>query len=158
MQVVDNTTQEPASIEPQNTKTEPNESTIPCLINDLAPMSITPQALTLNEAITCRIVELQIMWDETFIPIGVQDSMLHQLFGSLQQEPKVFEHGMIDYSELFLGRLLTIVGPQWQGDIGGGVVAPASWKQLRVFYKSLGLVETQRFRLCVGSTEVSHVP
>lgn len=58
IQVANNSTHERAYIEPQTAETEPNKLIIHFLINDHEPLS---QTLTLNETITCRIVELQSM-------------------------------------------------------------------------------------------------
>ena len=44
------------------------------------PIRLAPQALTLQKAITCRMVELQSMWDDAHVPIKLQGHMLHQLF------------------------------------------------------------------------------
>lgn len=83
--------------------------------------------------------------------------MLHQLFGSLQQQLKVFKDGALDHSELSLGRLLILAGPEWEGHISRGSVALISWKQLQVYYEPLGLVKAQIFRLCMRTIKVSYV-
>jgi hypothetical protein len=44
------------------------------------------------------------------MPINLEDFMLHQLFGSLQKEPKILENRSVDYNALPIGRLLTLVG------------------------------------------------
>jgi hypothetical protein len=44
------------------------------------------------------------------MPINLEDFMLHQLFGSLQEEPKILENRSVDYNALPIGRLLTLVG------------------------------------------------
>ena len=81
------------------------------------PVRLAPQALTLQKAITCCIVELQSMWDDNHVTIKLQGNMLHQLFGCLKEEPKVFEDGSIDHSGLTLGKLLTFDGPTWRGEL-----------------------------------------
>ena len=78
---------------------------------------LAPQALTLQKAITCRMVELQSMWDDAHVPIILQGHMLHQLFGCLEEEPKVFEDGSINHSRLTLGKLLTLAGRTWRGEL-----------------------------------------
>ncbi len=55
------------------------------------------RVVTLRQALTNKIVELQEKWDVSQVPINLQDYMLHQLFGSLQEEPNVFEDGKLDY-------------------------------------------------------------
>ena len=126
--------------------------------NELVQTCSGPLALSLQEAINSCIVDIQTMWDKAHVPIGLQGQMLNQLFGSLQKEPTVLEVGGVDHRGLSLGKLLTLAGPEWQGDVGGGFVAPSSWKHLQKYYKSLGLVEAKRFRLCTGSRQVSHKP
>jgi len=121
------------------------------------PVRLAPQALTLQKAITCRMVELQSMWNDAHVPIKLQGHMLHQFFGCLEEEPKVFEDGSIDHSGLTLGKLLTLAGPTWRGELEE-CDAPSSWGDLKKFYSSIGLIEAQRWRLCTGSKEVPHSP
>jgi hypothetical protein len=90
------------------------------------------------------------------VPINLQDYMLHQLSGSLQEEPNVFEDGRFDYGALPIGRLLTLVGLEPKLIIRFSL--PTSWKQLHNLYKELGLVATKRWQLCIGSTQAPHVP
>ncbi len=66
--------------------------------------------MTLKQALTNKIVELQEKWDVRQMPINLQDYMLHQLFGSSQEEPNVLEDGKLDYGALPIGTLLTLVG------------------------------------------------
>ena len=72
------------------------------------PTRIAPYAQTLHSTITCCLVELQTTWDEAHVPIGLQ---LHQLFESLNKDPKVFEDGSIDHIGLFLEKLFTLASP-----------------------------------------------
>jgi hypothetical protein len=44
------------------------------------------KVMTLRQALTNKIVELQEKWDVSQVPINLQDYMLHQLFGSLQED------------------------------------------------------------------------
>lgn len=94
--------------------------------NELAQTCSGPPVLSLQEAINSCIVDIQTMWDKAHVPIGLQGQMLNQLFGSLQKEPTVLEVGGVDHRGLSLGKLLTLAGPEWQGDVGGGFVAPSS--------------------------------
>ncbi len=86
------------------------------------------KVVTLRQALTNKIVELQEKWDVSQMPINLQDFMLHQLFGSLQEEPNVFEDGRLDYGALPIGRLLTLVG--LEPGLIRGFSLPTSWKQL----------------------------
>jgi hypothetical protein len=89
------------------------------------------KVVTLRQALPNKIVELQERWDVSQIPINLQDYMLHQLFGSLQEEPNVFEDGRLDYGALPIGRLLTLVG--LEPGLIRGFSLPTSWKQLHNF-------------------------
>jgi hypothetical protein len=40
-----------------------------------------------------KIMDLQEKWDVSQVPINLQDYMLYQLFGSLQEEPNVLRMG-----------------------------------------------------------------
>jgi hypothetical protein len=90
------------------------------------------------------------------VPINLQDYMLHQLFGSLQEKPNVFEDGRLDYGALPIGRLLTLVG--LEPKLIRGFSLPTSWKQLHNLYRELGLIAIERWQLCTGSTQAPHVP
>jgi hypothetical protein len=98
--------------------------------------------VTLKQALTNKIVELQEKWDVSQMPINLQDYMLHQLFGSLQKEPNALEDGKLHYGVLPIGRLLTLVG--LKPKLIKGFSLPTSWKQLHNLYKELGLVATER--------------
>jgi len=50
-----------------------------------------------------------------------------------------------------------LAGPDWNGDLGG-VQAPTTWKQLMKIYRGLGMVEAQKWRLCIGDDATSHAP
>jgi hypothetical protein len=101
------------------------------------------KVVTLKQTLTNKIVELQEKWDVSQVPINIQDYMLHQLFGSLQEEPNVFEDGKLDYCALPIGRLLTLVG--LEPELIKGFSLPTLWKQLHNLYKELGLVATERW-------------
>jgi hypothetical protein len=101
------------------------------------------KVVTLRQALTNKIVELQEKWDVSQVPINLQDYMLHQLFGSLQKKPNVFEDGRLDYGALPIGRLLTLIG--LKPELIRGFSLPTSWKQLHNLYRELGLVATERW-------------
>jgi hypothetical protein len=90
------------------------------------------------------------------VSINLQDDMLHQLFGSLQEEPNVFEDGRLDYGALPIGRLLTLVGLELELIRGFSLLT--SWEQLHNLYRELGLVAIERWRLCTGSTQAPYDP
>jgi hypothetical protein len=112
--------------------------------------------VTLKQALTNKIVELQEKWDVSQVPINLQDYMLHQLFGSLQKEPNALEDGKLNYGVLPIGRLLTLVS--LKPKLIRGFSLPTSWKQLHNLYKELGLVATERWQLCTMSTQTPHDP
>ncbi len=112
--------------------------------------------MTLKQALTNKIVELQEKWDVSQVPINLQDYMLHQLFGSLQKEPNALEDGKLDYGVLPIGRLLTLVG--LKPKLIRGFSLPTSWKQPHNLYKELGLVATERWQLCTMSIETPNDP
>jgi hypothetical protein len=73
-----------------------------------------------------KIMDLQEKWDVSQVPINLQDYMLHQLFGSLQEKPKCIKDGKFDYGALPIGRLLTLVG--LEPKLIKGFSLPTSWK------------------------------
>jgi hypothetical protein len=62
--------------------------------------------------------------------IEAQGEFMKTLFGSLTKQPHRTKAGFFDYIHLSLGRLLSLVGPDWDGDLDGFQV-PTSWKQLQ---------------------------
>lgn len=124
------------------------------VLEDVSPIS---EALSLEHAISCQIIELQKMWDEAHIPTGLQGQMLERLFGSLEKQPNLHSSGKLDHTRLSLEKLLTLVGPDWKGELGEYDV-PCSWSSLKKMYSYLGLVEAQRWRLCNGSKEARSPP
>ena len=124
------------------------------VLEDVPPIS---EALSLEHAISCQIIELQRMWDEAHIPTGLQGQMLERLFGSLEKQPNLHSSGKLDHTGLSLGKLLTLAGPDWKGELGEYDV-PCSWSSLKNMYSYLGLVAAQRWRLCTRSKEAPHPP
>jgi hypothetical protein len=96
-------------------------------------------------------VELQENWDVSQVPINIQDYMLHWFFGSLQEESNVLKDGRLDYGALPISKLLTLIGLKLE--LIRWLSLPTSWKQIQQLYKELGLVETKRWRLCIGSNK-----
>ncbi len=92
--------------------------------------------MTLRQALTNKIVELQEKWDVSQVPINLQDYMLHQFFGSLQKELDVLEDGKLDYGALPISRLLTLVG--LEPELIRGFSLPTLGKQLHNLYRELG--------------------
>ncbi len=134
---------------PSSTSREPSQCSDQHLVGPV-------KVVTFKQALTNKIVELQEKWDVSQVPINLQDYMLHQLFGSLQEEPNVFEDGRLDYGALPIGRLLIVVG--LEPELIRGFSLPTSWKQLHNLYRELGLVAIERWRFCIGSTQAPHVP
>jgi len=87
-----------------------------------------------------------------------QPSRLHvtSIVWVITRGTQCFEDGRLDYGALPIGRLLTLVG--LQSELIRGFSLPTLWKQLHNLYRELGLVATERWRLCTGSTQAPHVP
>jgi hypothetical protein len=112
--------------------------------------------MTLKQALTNKIVELQEKWAVSQMPINIQNYMLHWLFGSLQEEPNVLEDGRLDYGALPIGKLLTLISLKLE--LIKQFSLPTSWKQLQHLYRELGLVAIKRWQMCIGSTQAPHDP
>ncbi len=134
---------------PSSTSNNPNQC------SDQHPTSPL-KVVTLRQALTNKIVDLQEKWDVSQMPINLQDYMLHQLFGSLQEEPNVFEDGTLDCGALPISTLLTLVGLELE--LIKGFSLPTLWKQLHNLYKELGLVATERWQFGIGFTQAPHDP
>jgi hypothetical protein len=46
------------------------------------------------------------------MPINTEGFMLHQLFGSLQEEPKILENRSVDFNALPIGKVLILVSSE----------------------------------------------
>jgi hypothetical protein len=134
---------------PSSTSGEPSKC------SDQHPIGLV-KVVTLRQVLTNKIVELQEKKDVNQVAINLKDYMLHQLFGSLQEESNVFEDGKLDYGALPIGRLLTLVGLEPKPIRRFSL--PTSWKQLHNLYRELGLVTIERWRLCIKSTQAPHDP
>lgn len=116
-----------------------------------------PEALSLQDAIMTQIIDLQVLLDKSHMSIENQGQIMQEIFGTFQKQPSWTNSGAKDYRDLSLGRLLSLAGPNWNGDLGG-IHAPTSWEQLTKIYKGLGMLEAQKWRLCTGDKEASHAP
>lgn len=58
--------------------------------------------------------------------IESQGEIFKTLLGSLNEQPQK-SAGLLDYRDLSLGRLLSLGGPDWNGDLDG-FQAPTLWK------------------------------
>ena len=119
--------------------------------------SFESHALNPQAALMSQIIDLQILLDKSQVSIEAQGEIFKALFGSLSEEPHRSEAGILDYKDLSLGRLLSLVGPDWNGDLDG-FQAPTSWKQLKNIYKGLGMGETQKWRFCTCDKDGVHSP
>ncbi|MCO5581893.1 hypothetical protein L7F22_035782 [Adiantum nelumboides] len=98
-----------------------------------------------------RIIELQSLWDEYKLK-SVQDKMLRILFGDLGSP------GVSNTScKSSLAKILMQFPSTWQDDLGG-IQVPACWDQLQTMLKGLGMVCSQRYRVCTGSQMAMHPP
>ncbi|MCO5563218.1 hypothetical protein L7F22_016855 [Adiantum nelumboides] len=99
-----------------------------------------------------RIIELQSLWDEHKWSKSVQDTMLRILFGDLGG-PRVSNTSC----KSSLAKILMQFSSTWQGDLGG-IQVPACWDQMQTMLKGLGMVCSQRYRVCTGSQMAMHPP
>jgi hypothetical protein len=63
--------------------------------------------------------------------------------------------GKIDLQNLPLGALLAHFSKDWDGNLDG-FNAPNSWNSLMYMYRHLGMIEPQRWRMCVGIANCEH--
>jgi hypothetical protein len=115
------------------------------------------RALNPQVALMARVIELQILFNNFQMSIKAQGKILKILFRSLIEQPHSTKVGLFDYKHLSLGRLLSLAGPNWSGDLGGFQM-PTSWKQLQSFYKGFDMWETQKWHLCIGDKNAGHFP
>ncbi|MCO5597525.1 hypothetical protein L7F22_051603 [Adiantum nelumboides] len=100
--------------------------------------------IALEDKILQRVVQMQALWDEQQVSIEFQDQMLKLLFG---QGP---ENGVKSLSSL-----LVQMPKIWKGDLGE-ITFPACWAELNTMYRSLGMVDSERYLICMGTKEKIH--
>ncbi|MCO5560550.1 hypothetical protein L7F22_014165 [Adiantum nelumboides] len=102
--------------------------------------------IQLNDKILQKIIEMQALWDEHQVSIEFQDRMLKLLFDKKSNK-----------NSESLSTLLVQLSPSWDGSLGG-ISVPTSWTQLNTLYRSLGMVDKERYLICMGSKNNAHSP
>jgi hypothetical protein len=77
------------------------------------------RALNPQAAHMAQVIELQILLNKSQMLIEAQGEIMKTLFGSLTEQPHRTEVRLFDYIHLSLGRLLSLAGPDWNGDLDG---------------------------------------
>ncbi|MCO5581568.1 hypothetical protein L7F22_035456 [Adiantum nelumboides] len=102
--------------------------------------------IQLNDKILQKIIEMQDLWDEHQVSIEFQDRMLKLLFDKKSNK-----------NSESLSTLLVQLSSSWDGSLGG-ISVPTSWTQLNTLYRSLGMVDKERYLICMGSKNNTHSP
>jgi len=100
------------------------------------------------------VIKVQEVWDSKGMSIDLQDYMLKELFGHLRNSDNSVE---LEYQD-GLGALLRKMPPHWTGSIEGPSSTPSSFRHLIGLYKRWGLVEPNRWRMCLGTKDYGHEP
>lgn len=142
----------------QDLHDEPNENEL----HDLNDEPIDPpivfasvdelQGPSLCNQILEKIIEFQALWDEHQIPIKAQDKMLELLFGDMGGR-RVGRSGKCKKPSL--SKLLVQLPKSWDGTLDG-IRVPACWEQLNSMFNGLGMIQSQRYRLCIGPDDNRH--
>lgn len=104
------------------------------------------------EAVVSRVLYLQSRLDKHGVSTDSQDEILEELFKGF---PACLTGRNIDLQNVPLGASLASLLADWDGDLGG-FNAPKSWSSLMYMYKHLGVIEPQRWRICVGTEDYEH--
>ena len=96
-------------------------------------------------AIRHAFIKMQSDWDSFGCPISYQDSMMRHLFDGLNPE------GLQDDVPKF-GAIFRRMAEDWKRELDEGQVVK-SWKKLMKMYRNRGMVDSRRYRMCIGSTE-----
>ncbi|MCO5612374.1 hypothetical protein L7F22_066641 [Adiantum nelumboides] len=124
--------------------------------NSLFARSRGPDASNwaLNEEIENCLVEIQSLCDKHRASVEMQDELLRLLFGGLG----ISKGKQPAYApKKSLASLLVQKPSNWDGQLNGRHI-PSNWSQLMEFYKDLGMVPLQEWKLCLGNDDHPHAP
>ncbi|MCO5554355.1 hypothetical protein L7F22_007884 [Adiantum nelumboides] len=124
--------------------------------NSLFARSREPDASNwaLNEEIENCLVEIQSLCDKHRASVEMQDELLRLLFGGLG----ISKGKQPAYApKKSLASLLVQKPSDWDGQLNGRHI-PSNWSQLMEFYKDLGMVPLQEWKLCLGNDDHPHAP
>lgn len=111
---------------------------------------VNVQRHTVESALLVKLMDIQKMWDNHEVSLELQGHMLNEFFGG-------FNGGEIALEKQSLGRLLSQVTENWNGQLEG-MRAPSSWTKLVSTYSALGMIKPKRWKMCVGTEEFAHEP
>ena len=91
------------------------------------------------------LIRVQAEWDDKKMSIELQDYMLDQMFSGLELPTEPGNEK--------LGDVFRKMPRDWKGDLEGPSTTPSSFKRLLTIYKKWGMVEPQRWRMCLGTEQ-----
>ncbi|MCO5612717.1 hypothetical protein L7F22_066986 [Adiantum nelumboides] len=117
--------------------------------------NVEVQEYDMDEDILQWIVDIQMLWDHCKAPKFLQDEMLRRLFsGTCVAKGK--QSGGTAKKKSFISLIL-----EKQSLFNGDpkkIEAPHNLDQLLRIYESMGMVQLQRWRLCIGKSRQQHPP
>ena len=96
------------------------------------------------------LIRVQAEWDNKKMSIELQDYILDQMFSGLELPTKPGNEK--------LGDVFRKMPRDWKGDLECPSTTPSSFKRLLTIYKKWGMVEPQRWRMCLGIEQYAHEP
>lgn len=131
-----------------------NDETSEHTVNDEeeVPFGQDNEMNTLNKLMQSKLIELQTLCDSHGCSQAMQGDLLHMLFSRLGVNNDNAQPWERTFGDVFKYMPMT-----WKGELVGST-KPDSWKKLMGIYKKLGIIEPQRWRMCVGTTEYVHEP
>ena len=101
------------------------------------------------------VIKIQAEWDNKGVPVECQDWTLRHIFEGLSSTAD--DHPGVSIEDR-LAPLIRAMPEDWDGSLEGPASIPSSFQTLLRLYKTWGLVQPKRWRMCLGTRKYEHEP
>lgn len=107
---------------------------------------------TLENNIVQKLIELQKLLDSGNVSITLQTKILRLLFGK-----SIGDGEYSQFQQFCLMELMRKLPEGWDGKLEGSKL-PASFRDMFILYRNLGMIKPRHYRLCTGTSHHLHEP
>ncbi|KAL3697258.1 hypothetical protein R1sor_011334 [Riccia sorocarpa] len=124
------------------------------------------ETMSFDEAVQEKVFRVLALLDEHRCSLAMQNSLLHILFANIHKDPISVVPNWVNlqlrqapsnHHELSLARLMTLAGSNWKGG-DKGECTPASLARTAETFQHRGLVDPQKWDMCIGDGSFTHGP
>ncbi|KAL3681175.1 hypothetical protein R1sor_024131 [Riccia sorocarpa] len=124
------------------------------------------ETMSFDEAVQEKVFRVLALLDEHRCSLAMQNSLLHILLANVHKDPisvvpnwvnLQLRQASSNHHELSLARLLTLAGSNWKGG-DKGECTPASLARTAETFQHRGLVDPQKWDMCIGDGSFTHGP